>query len=53
MKFAAYRNSKTLVGYYLDDMSNINSTAVFLGLELQRDLIENFRFAIMKKDPDL
>jgi hypothetical protein len=34
MKFAAYRNSKTLIGYYLDNISNIDGTAVFLSLEL-------------------
>ncbi len=40
MKFAAHRNSKTLVGHYLDDMSNVDGAAVFLGLEPRRDLTE-------------
>jgi len=30
MKFAGHRNSKTLVGYYLDDMSNADSVAAHL-----------------------
>ncbi len=53
MKFAAHRNSKTLVGHYLDDMSNVDSAAVFLGLEPRRDLTEDFRSASMKRNPDL
>ncbi|KAH6725001.1 hypothetical protein BKA61DRAFT_688306 [Leptodontidium sp. MPI-SDFR-AT-0119] len=53
MKFAAHRNSKTLVGYYLDNISNVDGTAVFLGLEPRRDLIEDFRSASMKRNPDL
>ncbi|KAG9244994.1 hypothetical protein BJ878DRAFT_420194 [Calycina marina] len=53
MKFAAHRNSKTLVGHYLDDMSNVDGAAVFLGLEPRRDLTEDFRSASMKRSPDL
>jgi hypothetical protein len=53
MKFAAHRNSKTLVGHYLDDMSNVDGAAVFLGLEPQRDLTEDFRSASMRRNPDL
>ncbi|KAH6667430.1 hypothetical protein B0J14DRAFT_489712 [Halenospora varia] len=53
MKFAAHRNSKTLVGHYLDDMSNVDGAAVFLGLEPRRDLTEDFRSASMKRNPDL
>jgi hypothetical protein len=34
MKFAVYRNLKTLIGYYLDNISNIDSIVVFLGLKL-------------------
>ena len=53
MKFAAHRNSKTLVGHYLDDMSNVDGIAVFLGLDPRRDLTEDFRSASIKKNPDL
>ncbi|PVH89162.1 hypothetical protein DL98DRAFT_523965 [Cadophora sp. DSE1049] len=49
----AYSNSKTLVGYYLDNMSNINSAVVFLGLEPWRDLIEDFRSASLRRTPNL
>jgi hypothetical protein len=38
MKLTAHRNSKTLVGHYLDDMNNIDGVVVFLGLEPRRDL---------------
>jgi hypothetical protein len=41
MKFAAHRNSKTLIGHYLDDMSNVDGAAAFLGLEPRRDLTED------------
>jgi len=30
IKFAAHRNLKTLVGYYLNDISNVDGVAVFL-----------------------
>ena len=53
MKFAAYRNSKTFVGYYLDNMSNVDGVAVFFGLEPRRDLTEDFRSAPIKRNPDL
>ena len=53
MKFAAHRNSKTLVGHYLDDMSNVDGAATFLGLEPRRDLIEDFRSASMRRNPNL
>jgi hypothetical protein len=53
MKFAVYRNSKTLVSYYLDDISNIDGIVVFLGLEPRRDLTEDFRSTSMKRNPDL
>jgi len=53
MKFAAHRNSKTLVGHYLNDMSNVDGAAVFLGLEPRRDLIEDFRSTSIKRNPDL
>ncbi len=48
-----YRNSKTLVGYYLDDMSNVDSAAVFLGLEPWWDLTEDFHSASIRRNPDL
>ncbi len=53
MKFARYRNSKTLVGHYLDNMSNMDSVAAFLNLELWRDLIEDFRSTSIKRDLNL
>src|SRR5271156_4600944 len=53
MKFAAHRNSNTLVGHYLDDMSNVDGAAAFLGLEPRRDLTEDFRSASMRRNPDL
>ena len=51
MKFAAHRNSKTLVGHYLDDMSNVDGAAVFLGLKLRRDLTKDFRSTSIKRNP--
>jgi hypothetical protein len=53
MEFAAHRNLKTFVGHYLDDMSNVNSAVIFLGLKPRRDLIEDFRSASIKRNPDL
>jgi hypothetical protein len=53
MKFAAHRNSKTLIGHYLDDMSNVDGAATFLGLEPRQDLTEDFRSASMRRNPDL
>jgi hypothetical protein len=53
MKFATHRNLKTLVGHCLDDMSNMDSATIFLGLELQRDLTEDFCSAFIKRNPDL
>jgi hypothetical protein len=53
IKFAVHRNSKTLVGYYLNNMSNVDGAAVFLGLEPQRDLTEDFCFVFIKRNPDL
>lgn len=53
MKFAAHRNPRTLVGHYLDNTSNVDGAAVFLGLEPRRDLTEDFRSASMKRHPDL
>ena len=53
MKFAAYRISKTLVGHYLNDISNVDGAAVFLGLEPRRDLIEDFRSVSIRRNPDL
>jgi hypothetical protein len=53
IKFVIYRNSKTLISYYLDDMSNVDSIVVFLSLELWRDLIKDFRSMSIKRNPDL
>jgi hypothetical protein len=53
MKFAAHRNSKTLVSYYLDDISNVDGTVTFLGLEPRRDLTEDFCSAFMRRNPNL
>ena len=46
MKFAAHKNSKTLVGHYLNDMSNVDGAAVFLGLEPRWDLTEDFPYRL-------
>jgi len=46
MKFTGHRNSKTLVGHYLDD-SNVNGAAAYLGLEPRHDITEDFRSASM------
>jgi len=53
MKFAGHRNPKTLVGHYLDDMSNIDSAVAFLNLEPRRDLTEDFRSAFIKRNLNL
>jgi hypothetical protein len=53
MKFAGHRNLKTLVSHYLNDMSNMDGAAAFLGLKPRRDLIEDFRSASIKRNPDL
>ena len=53
MKFAAYRNLKTLISYYLNDISNVDGVVSFLGLEPRRDLIEDFRSASIRRNPDL
>jgi hypothetical protein len=53
IKFAAHRNSKTFVGHYLDDISNMDGVAVFFGLEPRRDLTKDFRSAFIKRNPDL
>jgi hypothetical protein len=53
IKFAAHRNSKTLIGHYLDNISNIDGVVVFLGLEPRRDLTEDFRSISIKRNPDL
>jgi hypothetical protein len=53
MKFAAHRNPKTLVGHYLDDMSNVDGAAAFLKLKARGDLTEDFRSASMGKTSDI
>lgn len=53
MKFCGHRNPKTIVGHYLDDMSNVDGAAVYLGLEQRQDITQDFRSASMKRNPDL
>ncbi|KAK0611658.1 hypothetical protein B0T14DRAFT_413287, partial [Immersiella caudata] len=53
MKFTGHRNSKTLVGHYLDDISNVGGAAAYLGLEPRRDVTEDFRSASMGWNPGL
>jgi hypothetical protein len=53
MKFAAHRNLKTLVRHYLDNISNVDGAAVFLGLEPRRDLTEDFRSVSIRRNLDL
>ena len=53
MKFAGHRNPRTLVGHYLDDMSNVDGAAAFLGGEARRDIPQDFRSASLKRNPDL
>jgi hypothetical protein len=53
IKFAAHKNLKTLVSYYLDDISNIDNIVVFLGLKPRQDLIKDFCFTFIKRNPDL
>lgn len=52
-KFVGHRNSETLIGHYLSDMSNIDGTATFFGLEPRRDITGNFRSASKGTNPDL
>ena len=53
MKFCGHRNPKSIVGHYLDDMSNVDGAAVYLGLEQRQDITQDFRSASMKRNPDL
>jgi hypothetical protein len=53
MKFCGHRNPKTISGHYLDDMSNVDGAAVYLGLEQRQDITQDFRAASMKRNPDL
>jgi hypothetical protein len=53
MKFAGHRNSKTVVGHYLADISNVDGVAAFLDLNPRRDVTKDFRSASMKRNPDL
>jgi hypothetical protein len=53
IKFARHRNLKTLIGHYLDDISNIDGVAAFLNLKPRRDLIEDFRSAFIKRNLNL
>jgi hypothetical protein len=38
MKFCRHRNLKTISGYYLDDMSNVDGVAVYFSLEQRQDI---------------
>ena len=53
MKFCGHRNPKTISGHYLDDMSNVDGVAVYLGLEQRQDITQDFRSASIKRTPDL
>lgn len=53
MKFTRYRNLKTLVDYYLDDISTIDGVATFLRLEKRRDLTKDFRSTSIGRNPNL
>lgn len=53
MKFAGHRSSKTLVGHYLSNISNVDGAAAFLGLDSRRDITEDFRSASMARNPGL
>jgi hypothetical protein len=53
MKFCGHRNPKTISGHYLDDMSNVDGAAVYLGLEQRQDITQDFRSASIKRNPDI
>jgi hypothetical protein len=53
MKFAGHRNSKTVVGYYLANISNVDGVAAFLDLNPRQDVTKDFRSASMKRNLDL
>lgn len=53
MKFCGHRNPKTISGHYLDDMSNVDSAAVYLGLEQRQDITQDFRSASIKRNLDI
>jgi hypothetical protein len=53
MKFAAHRNLKTFIGHYLDDISNVDGAAAFIGLKPRRDLIKDFRSTSIRRNLDL
>ncbi len=53
IKFCGHRNPKTISGYYLDNISNVDGAVVYLGLEQQQDIIQDFRAASIKRNPDL
>ena len=52
MKFVAHKNSKILISYYLNDISNVDNATIFLNLKPQRDLIKDFRFTFIKRNLD-
>ncbi|TGO06957.1 hypothetical protein BTUL_0378g00020 [Botrytis tulipae] len=53
MKFAVARELKDSRCHYLENITNVDGAAVFLGLEPRRDLTEDFHSALMKRNPDL
>jgi hypothetical protein len=53
MKFAGHRNPKTLVNYYLGNLSNVDGAAAFLNLNPRRDVTKDFRSASIKRNLDL
>ncbi|KAK4205392.1 hypothetical protein QBC40DRAFT_161598, partial [Triangularia verruculosa] len=53
IKFVKYRNLKTFINYYLNDISNIDGAAAFLNLEPKRNFIENFRSTFIRKILDI
>ncbi|KAK4205477.1 hypothetical protein QBC40DRAFT_157584, partial [Triangularia verruculosa] len=53
IKFAKHKNIKTLINYYLDDISNVDGAAAFLNLEWKRNFTEDFRSMSIRKIPDI
>ncbi|KKO96715.1 hypothetical protein THAR02_11181 [Trichoderma harzianum] len=53
LKFASQRNTSVLVHHYLSNITTIDGTGSFLGMNCRVDLAEHFRSATMKYNPDL
>ncbi|TLS20461.1 uncharacterized protein PpBr36_11343, partial [Pyricularia pennisetigena] len=51
--FADHRNSSVLQRHYLGAMNTVDGVASYLGMDIRRDLTEDFRSATMKWDSDL